>query len=103
MLKLISCVLCLMISLGALIAQDGILYGPEDNARIVVNNRILAKVNGKEISVFDVMKKMDMLFYRQFPEYTSSMQARFQFYQVSWKRVLQDLIDKELIMADAEE
>lgn len=82
---------------------DSLLYSPEDNVRIIVNNRILAKVNGKAISVFDVMKKMDMLFYRQFPEYTTSAQARFQFYQVSWKRVLQDLIDKELIMADAEE
>lgn len=84
-------------------AAEPFLYGPEENFKIVVNNQILAKVNGKAISVFDVMKKMDMLFYRQFPEYTSSVQARYQFYLVSWKRVLQDLIDKELIMADANE
>lgn len=84
-------------------AKESFFYAPEDHAQIAVNNRILAKVNGKAISVFDVMKKMDMLFYRQFPEYTSSTQARFQFYQVNWKKVLEDLIDKELIMADAEE
>jgi hypothetical protein len=92
-----------LLSAAALQAADSLLFGPEEDLQIVVNNQILAKVNGKAISVFDVMKKMDMLFYRQFPEYTSSIQARYQFYLVSWKRVLQDLVDKELIMADAEE
>lgn len=71
--------------------------------QIAVNNRILAKVNGKAISVLDAMKKMDMLFYRQFPEYTHSAEARFQFYTVNWKHVVNDLIDKEIILADAEE
>jgi len=71
------------------------------NDLITVNNRILAKVNGKAISVFDVMKKMDMLFYRQYPEYVESIPAKFQFYQVNWKYVINDLIDKELILADA--
>jgi hypothetical protein len=75
----------------------------DENKQISVDNRILAKVNGKAISVIDVMKKMDLLFYKSYPEYTSLTEARYQFYQVSWKRVLEDLIDKELIMADAEE
>jgi hypothetical protein len=92
-----------LFTLPVLTANEALLYGPEDNVKIAVNNRILAKINGKAISVFDVMKKMDMLFYRQFPDYTSSNQARYQFYSVNWKHVLQDLIDKELIMADAEE
>lgn len=84
--------------------NDSFLFGNNDEAlHIVINNRVLAKVNGKAISVMDVVKKMDMLFYRQFPEYISSVQARFQFYQVNWKHILQDLIDKELILADAAE
>lgn len=104
MKKIINIFVCMLTAASSLlIAQESILRGPEDNMRVIVNNRILAKVNGKAISVFDVMKKMDMLFYRQFPEYTSSNQARFQFYIMNWKRVLQDLIDKELIMADADE
>lgn len=82
---------------------DPFLFGQEQNLQIVVNNRILAKVNGKAISVVDVMKKMDILFYRQFPEYTSSVNARYQFYQANWKYILHELIDKELILADAEE
>jgi hypothetical protein len=82
---------------------ESFLFGSEDALHIIINNRILAKVNGKAISVIDVMKKMDILFYRQFPEYTSSIPARFQFYQVNWKHIISDLIDKELIIADAEE
>jgi hypothetical protein len=71
--------------------------------RIDINNRIIAKVNGKAISVFDIMKKMDVVFYQQFPQFSDSLPARFQFYSVNWKHVLQDLIDKELILADATE
>ena len=76
---------------------------PLDDREVAVNNRILAKVNGKPISVVDVMKKLDMIFYRQFPQYAGSSQARFQFYSVNWKKVLSDLIDTELILADAQE
>ncbi len=76
---------------------------PEDHREIVVNNRILAKVNGKPITVVDVMKKLDVIFYRQFPQYAVSAQARHQFYLINWKQVLSDLIDSELIMADAKE
>jgi hypothetical protein len=49
------------------------------------------------------MKKMDMLFYRQYPQYTSSAAARYQFYLANWKYILTELIDKELIVADAAE
>ncbi len=77
--------------------------GAEAEPNVMVNNRILANVNGKSISVIDLMKKMDMLFYREFPEYASMPQARYQFYSANWKHVLSELIDKELIVADAEE
>lgn len=70
---------------------------------IVINNRILAKVNGKPLSVIDVMKKMDVLFYKQFPEYTMSNEARYYFYNANWKQVYTELLSKQLIVADAEE
>lgn len=82
--------------------SDPLLYTSEDNP-VGVNNRVLALVNGKAISVMDVMKKMDMTFLKQFPEYASSPQARFQYYQINWRYMLQELIDKELILADAAE
>lgn len=78
-------------------------FSLETEQNVVVNNRILANVNGKAISVVDLMKKMDLLFYREFPEYASSQPARYQFYTANWKHVLKELVDKELIVADAEE
>lgn len=93
-----------IISFEAFAKKASLLLTPqEDSKRLTVNNCILAKVNGKPISVIDVMKKMDILFYRQFPEYTSSLQARFQFYEMNWKYILDELINKELILADAQE
>lgn len=76
---------------------------PNDPIQIIVNNRVLAKVNGQAITVLDLMKKMDIVFFRQFPEYTTIKAARHQFYLANWKYILQDLIDKELILADAKE
>lgn len=81
-------------------SQEQLLFNGDDT-EIVVNHRILAKVNGKMISVIDVMKKMDMTFYQHYPQYANSNKARLQYYQMHWKRVLQDLIDRELVAADA--
>lgn len=82
---------------------DMISLNSDENLQIIVHNRVLANVNGKPITLIDVMKKMDMIFYRQFPEYATSKSARYQFYMVNWKSFLEELINKELILADAEE
>lgn len=92
-----------ILSLPLHIIAEPFSLAAEQPSNVVVNNRILANVHGKAISVIDLMKKMDMLFYREFPEFATSPQARFQFYQANWKHVLRELIDKELILADAEE
>lgn len=84
-------------------AKSSPLLSQAKSGHIFINNRILAKVNGKPISVIDVMKKMDMLFYRQYPQYAAFPEARFQFYQINWKFVLKELVEKELILGDAEE
>lgn len=86
---------------GTIYAIGDSLFTQNTPASILVNNRILAKVNDKAISVIDLMKKMDLKFYKQFPQYASSVEARYQFYNLSWKRFLEDVIDKELILADA--
>lgn len=75
----------------------------QEEPRIIVNHRILAKVNGKFISAYDVMKKMDVLFYKHFPEYLSSTEIRYQYYQHNWKETLKELINKELILSAAKE
>lgn len=85
-------------------ADTSSLFGPApQEQQIIVNNRILAKVNGKAISVVDLMKKMDLLFYKQYPQYTSSTAARFQFYQLFWKQTLDEMIDKDLILLDSQD
>lgn len=103
--KILFCLILSSLTLSALseLNADSSLLGVSKEPQIAVNNRILAKANGKAISVIDLMKKMDMLFYRQFPQYTASAAARYQFYLANWNFVLTEMIDKELIMADAEE
>ncbi len=73
------------------------------DSKIGVQNSILAKVNGHTISVLDVKKRMDMVFYQHYPQYAENTQARFQFYQTGWRNVLMEMIDNELILADAED
>ena len=70
--------------------------------KLTLQNAILAKVHHNTISVIDVMKKMDMLFHRSYPQLIDNKQARYQFYFTQWKYVLDEMIDTELILADAE-
>jgi len=72
-----------------------------DNKKIAVQNGILAKVNGTTLSMMDVKKKMDLLFHQHYPQLAESNGARCQFYERSWRPVLMELIDNELILADA--
>jgi hypothetical protein len=69
---------------------------------VVINNRILTKVNNTTISVMDVMRKMDLFLNRYYPQESTSNIARYQFYASRWRETLQQLIDQELVMADAD-
>lgn len=69
---------------------------------LIVNNRILAKVNEKTISVLDVMKKMEVFLNRYYPEYASSLPARHQYFSSQWRSTLIQMIDNELMLQDAE-
>ncbi len=73
-----------------------------DTQQIAVQNSILAKVNGNTISVLDVKKKMDMVFHKNYPQFANSPQARFQFYDSSWRHVLMEMIDQQLMLTEAE-
>ncbi len=71
------------------------------DAKIAVQNAILAKVNGKTISMIDVKKKMDLVFHQNYPDLVDSNGARVQFYEMHWRHVLMDMIDQELMISDA--
>lgn len=70
--------------------------------KLSVQNAILVKVNDQTISVVDVIKKMDLLLHQNYPQYADSSQARYQFYSSNWRPILMEMIDNELILADAE-
>lgn len=98
------CFFLFLAALCHLSASPSLLNRPaEERHPISVNNRIVAKVNDKAISVVDVQKKMDVVFFRRFAEYANSPATRYQFYSMNWRLVLNDLIDKELILSDAKE
>lgn len=78
------------------------LFAPDEKNVLLIQPRILAHVNGKTITVVDLMHKMDLAFYEKYPEYADLVQPRYQFYQTNWRYVLRDLIDQELMLADAE-
>ena len=73
-----------------------------ENQKLIVNNRILAKVNDKTISVIDIVKKMDAFLHQAYPEYANSNVARYQFFSAHWRESLSQMIDNELMLADAE-
>jgi len=95
--------LCLLLtsSIFAQFSMKGSPNGRSKEQKIAVQNSILAKVNGTTISMMDVKKKMDMLFHQHYAHLADNTQARFQFYDTSWRRVLSEMIDQELILADA--
>ncbi len=70
--------------------------------RLVIQNRILAKVGNKTLSVLDVTKKMEVLFNRYYPQYANSPMAKYQYFSSQWRETLLQMIDHELILADAE-
>jgi hypothetical protein len=72
-----------------------------ESKSIYVQNTILAKIKDTTISLLDVKKKMDLLFHRSYPHLKNSAQARYQFYVSNWRSVLSQMIDTELILADA--
>lgn len=88
--------LCLLIA--ALLLVNG--YCDERDG-IKVNNIVLTKINGETISVVDIKKRLDVLFFKNFSKYAESIPARYQFYKASWKHVLDEVINAELMIADS--
>ena len=69
---------------------------------IVINNKVLTKVNNTSISTIDIVKKMDLLLYQFYPNLTSNIEAKYQFYTTHYENTLNDMINMELMLKDAE-
>lgn len=100
--------LCL-IALSPLVAnpmqnhQLSMMPSQEESLEIIIQNRPLAKIHGKTISVMDVKKRMDRFLIEHNKEAFEHPGSLFQFYVHSWKQTLQDLINNELMLMEAEE
>ncbi len=76
---------------------------PQQEHEIVIHNRPLARVNGKTISLMDVVERMDMIILSRHPEAFHDKPLLIQYYNSSWKANLEEMINNELILADAED
>jgi len=86
---------------ASLSGGDSRPFAERGKGQIAVQNALLATVNETTISVVDVKKRLDMLFYQHYAHLSDSEQARYQFYLKSWRPVLMEMIDNALILADA--
>ncbi|MBS0622381.1 MAG: hypothetical protein JSR80_05440 [Verrucomicrobia bacterium] len=68
-----------------------------------MHNWVLAQPNGKTITVLDLAKRLEVVFRRTYPQYVQNQEARLQYYQMTWRDMLAQSIDNELILADAEQ
>ena len=75
---------------------------PEQH-EIIIHNKPLARVNGKTISLYDVVNRMNMVLCTKHPEAFKDKQVVFQFYEAQWKTFLEEMVSNELILADAED
>ncbi len=86
---------------AAMLHTSPMLPPPDQIQEIVVQNRVITKVNEKTISVLDVMKRMDLFLSRYYPQYMESKAMRYQYYTTQWRQTLQQMVDEELMVADA--
>ncbi|MDJ0651549.1 MAG: SurA N-terminal domain-containing protein [Simkaniaceae bacterium] len=77
--------------------------GPSSQSGLMINNRPLAKINGKVISLYDVVKKMDLFLFEYYPHLNLSPVEKYQFYLIRWQPTLDDMIHDELILLDAQQ
>ena len=65
--------------------------------------RILAKVGTEAVTVYDIKKKLDVIFLQQSPEYADNEAARFEFYSRFWKDALREIVQAKLVLLNAKE
>ncbi|MFA6914839.1 MAG: peptidylprolyl isomerase [Parachlamydiales bacterium] len=97
----VSCILSP--TLVEALPDSSVLSSSKNPTHVHYHNIVLAKVNNKAVTLYDVVKKLDMVFYRQFPQFKDLIEAKYQFYTINWKYVMNDLVEKELVLADGEE
>ena len=92
---------CFLGLIGAHAATSSFLSGNSFDGKLAMQNRVLTRVGEKTITVLDVMQKMTLYLQRNYPDQATSPLARSQFFIENWRDVLIQMINQELILADA--
>lgn len=74
----------------------------EISQQINYHNRPLIKVNGKTISLVDVIKKMDLQILKNSPHLIDDVNSKHQYYSANWRNTFNELVENELILIDSE-
>lgn len=74
---------------------------PSGVPTLKVNNRLLVTVLGRPITVLDVQRHMEAQFFANFPQYRNQPEVKWDFFQARWRDTLDEMINEELILADA--
>ena len=73
----------------------------EKKTCLIINNRPLAKVNGKIFSLLDIVKHMDLALYEYDPSLNPSPIELYHYYTSRWEITLEEMIANQLILLDA--
>jgi hypothetical protein len=73
----------------------------EASPSIITQPRVLARVNDKVITTADVVQRMDRMLKMRAPQVLEQPTDRYQFYMAYWRPVLEEMVDSQLILADA--
>ncbi|HAZ15405.1 MAG: hypothetical protein A2Y28_03125 [Chlamydiae bacterium GWC2_50_10] len=87
-------------SIPLLASSSSHLFSPPQPS-LLIQNRILAHINEKTITVLDLMQAMTLFLSKSYPDQAKSPLARSHFYIEHWNEFLEQMIDQELILADA--
>ena len=72
----IQAVFAALILLNPVASFSAGLFNSAKGPDIITNNRIITTVHGHPISILDIQKEMDLVFFQKFPQYGSSPEAR---------------------------
>ncbi len=84
-------------------ATNQVAFTQDGQNEIIIHNKPLARVNGKTISLYDVVNHMNTILCTKHPEAFKDKNIVFQYYQSHWKTYLEEMVSNELILADAED
>lgn len=82
--------------------QSNFFDSAQNSQQINYHNRPLIKVNGKTISLVDVIKKMDLQILKNAPHLIDDTASRHQYYSSNWRTAFNELVENELILIDSE-